>query len=131
MEKWWALYFNGSLRDQISLPVALWKSGACFSYLDESVRDEGAEFTLRSHSPNSERSLVAKTTGVNHHLVFSTVGRFDTLPRVAAHAVLSPATKSLTPKRPARPSLSAALMSPALLKISGHRRQETRNSRPS
>ena len=60
METWWALYFNGSLRDQISLPVALWKSGACFSYLDESVREEGAEFTLRSHSPTSERSLVAK-----------------------------------------------------------------------
>ena len=60
MEPWWALYVNGSLRDQISLPVALWKSGACFSYLDESVRDEGAEFTLRSHSPTSERSLVAK-----------------------------------------------------------------------
>ena len=58
MELWWLLFSKGSLRDQISLPVAIWKSSKHFNYLDESVRDSGREFTLNPHEKTSTQSFL-------------------------------------------------------------------------
>ena len=58
MELWWLFFSKGSLRDQLSLPVAIWKSSKHFNYLDESVRDSGPEFTLNPHDPTTNQSFV-------------------------------------------------------------------------
>lgn len=62
MELWWSLYSKGSKRDQLSLPVALWKANKRFSYLEESVRNEGYQFTLASHNPGQTESLISRLT---------------------------------------------------------------------
>ena len=60
MELWWDLFSRGSLRDQLSLPVALWKSSKHFNYLKESVRDSGDEFVLNPHALGQCSSLSDK-----------------------------------------------------------------------
>ena len=74
MEEWWSLFEEGAGRDQLSLPVAIWKSGQPPSIFEASVRaGSNPLFFVRKHDRDIERSLtdlVAKKIKITARRLF-------------------------------------------------------------